>query len=128
MIDCVPIMDMTQLLINFKTPEFRARYDKQKAPITACNDNLDDDQLSTYWLLNNNKGTDVKLSGTWEDQQSTIYSNDIVLNNFMIKVGNGLNEALDKNNQICVLRLYNFYNFKSATKHFFTTLLLLWSS
>ena len=100
LIDCVPIVDMTQLLINFKTPEFRDRYDIQKANITACNDHLNADQYSTYWLLNNNKGSDIAHSGTWEDQKSTSCSNDIVLSNFMTKVANGLNKELQKNKEI----------------------------
>ena len=98
LIHSVPILDMTQLLINFKTPEFRTIYNNNKAIIKACNLHLkSESQYSTYWLLNNNKGKDVARSGTWEDQHYTSSSNDIVLKNFMIKVAKGLNKVLHEN-------------------------------
>ena len=97
LIDCVPIFDMTQLLINFKTQEFRATYNIQKANITACNGHLNKGEHSTYWLLNNKKGSDIAHSGNWEDQRFTSSSNDIVLSNFLTKVVTGLNKELGKN-------------------------------
>ena len=95
-IDSVPICDMTQLLTQFKTTEFRNNYDNNSAEVNACNNEANTDyQPSTYWMLDQNNGKTIgDIAGNWMDNRNTSSTNNISLNNFMTKVGIGLNEYL----------------------------------
>ena len=95
-IDSIPICDMSQLLNNFKTTQFRNTYDNNSTPVSACNLSLEKEEQSTYWMLNESKNKDIKKSGHWKDHPHTSTTNDIVLSNFMTRVGSGLNNALKK--------------------------------
>ena len=97
-IDSIPICDMTQLLTQFKTTEFRKSYDNNRAEVNACNNEANTDyEPSTYWMLDQNKGQTIgNIAGNWMDNRNTSSTNIISLNNFMTKVEIGLNEYLKK--------------------------------
>ena len=102
-IDSIPLCDISQLLINFKTTQFQKIYEDNCAPIVACTDILNETQIeeqapkSTYWMLNQSKGKDIRNSGHWKDHPHTSTTNDIVLSNFMTKVASGIKDALKTN-------------------------------
>ena len=95
-IDTIPWYDMSQLLINFKSFEFRNDFSTQSSEIVSCNPNLEKENRSTFWLLDKSKGTDIFLSGHWHDQKMTSSSQDIILDNILYKIVDGLNDVLDE--------------------------------
>ena len=92
-IDSIPICDMTQLLTNFKTTEFQKIYKNNCSAVKACNPSLTSaarkKEQSTYWILNEKKGIQLNGSGHWKDHPNTSETHDIVLSNFMMKIGRG---------------------------------------
>ena len=90
---------MTQLLTQFKTTEFRNTYDNNSAPVRACNNDSvkSNDKRSTYWMLDQKDGgKTMGIGDIWKDNPNASSTNNIFLNNFMMKVGFGLNKLLDK--------------------------------
>ena len=96
-IDSVPLCDMTQLLTNFKTEEFRKTFENNNAYVQACNDSQNDNEKSTYWMLDQKRGKTMGIGGNWKDHPHTSSTINIVLSNFMMKVGLGLNNYFKEN-------------------------------
>ena len=102
-IDSIPICDMTQLLTNFKTTEFQKMYEKNCTPVSACNPpsrtKERKDVYATYWILNESNGKPIKNNiAHWKNHPHTSETHDIVLSNFMKKIGSGINAELKENN------------------------------
>ena len=93
-IDSIPLCDMSQLLNNFKKTEFQKTCNNNCAPVKACHASLKRSDLTACWILNETKGTNIRKSGHRNDHPNTSTRNGIVLRNFFIKVGIGVNHAL----------------------------------
>ena len=94
LIDFVPIFDMSFLLINFKTRQFRKTYKDQKSEIWSCNPKMQKEEYTSYWILDANKGSEVSRSGNWLDNNHVTESQDISLQNFLTRVSIALKDEL----------------------------------